>query len=52
MAGCNAPLGELTCNQCSYRLKDDKILHINPNLYVAALPNFLPQFQVQFWAKA
>ena len=25
-----APLGELTCNQCSNRLKDDRLLHTNP----------------------
>ena len=26
------PLGKLTCNQCSNRLKDDKVLHTNPYL--------------------
>ena len=27
-----APLGKLSCNQCSNRLKDDKLVHANPNL--------------------
>ena len=35
--GARAPLGALTCNQCSNRLKDDKLLHINLNFAVAEL---------------
>ena len=31
MAGCEAPLGKLKCNQCSNRLKDDKLLRTNPD---------------------
>ena len=46
-----APLRELTCNQCSNGMKDDKSLHTNPHLHVATLPKFLLQCQVQFWAK-
>ena len=37
-----AHLGELTCNQCSNRLNDDKSLHTNPNFacgYTAQVPS-------------
>ena len=40
--GVRAPLRELTCNQCSTRLKDDKVLHKNPNFacgYIAQVPS-------------
>ena len=39
--GVRAPLGELTCDQGSNRLKDDKVLHSNPNFacgYTAQVP--------------
>ena len=29
--GVRAPLGELSCHQCSTRLRDDEVLHTNPN---------------------
>ena len=41
MAGCEGPLGELTCNQCS-TMKDDKLLHTNPDFacgYTAQVPS-------------
>ena len=37
-----APLGELTCNQCSNRLKHGKSLHTNPGVacgYTAQVPS-------------
>ena len=40
--GARAPLGELTCNQCSNRLKDDKLLHTNLSFacgYTAQVPS-------------
>ena len=39
--GVRAPLGELTYNRCGNRLKDDKLLHTNPNFacgYTAQVP--------------
>ena len=50
--GVRAPWGELTCNRCSNRLKDDKSLHTRPSLHAATLPQSLLLCQVQFWAKA
>ena len=50
MTGVRAPLGEFTSNQCSNRLKDDRLLHTNP--YFACGNTALLQCQVQFWAKA
>ena len=40
--GVRPPLGELTCNQCSNRLKDNKLLQTNPNCacgYAAQVPS-------------
>ena len=40
--GVRAPWGELTCNQCSNTMKDDKLLHTNPNFacgYTAQVPS-------------
>ena len=48
--GVRPPLGELTCNRCSDRPKDDKLLRANPNF--AAPPQSLMQCQGQCWAKA
>ena len=40
--GVRAPLGELTCDQHGNGLKDDKLLHTNPNFargYTAQVPS-------------
>ena len=50
--GVRAPLGELTCNQCSNGLKDDESLPPIPISHVATLPKFLLQCQGQLWGKA